>query len=345
MRVLAAAGLLVIASACGTVPSAATTPNASSTAPTAVSAQTPLPGPTDPSRPMLPLVRVDFSCRLPIFTNDQNGAGYLFVDFPSGKVTPTQGQGDFNDFYDAVVAKWLTVPRALVSPDGRQYATVEGSGSRTPPPLPIRVDIVDAGTGTKVHVFTMPDTRNYYPFAFTAQGVDMHVTTGPGVWRLDPSTGHVAKVSDTNDPPEAEWIGVVDPRDASPARMGYDNAPFPDRIDHRDATGKVTTWLYLPGQGLTWFPFQEPNKLLLEASRNGNTDIYVLSGPNQLTRVLTIPQGAAGVYAGLEAALPYRVFADAHGIWMGHDSMYLFTSSGVIERVHWQPGWPAGPCV
>ena len=67
---------------------------------------------------------VGFSCHLPVLAGTAAG----FISFPDGAVTIDQAvalnpyKGGYGYTYDAVLKKWVPVPRSAVSPDGRSYA-------------------------------------------------------------------------------------------------------------------------------------------------------------------------------------------------------------------------------
>ena len=204
--------------------------------------------------PILPLSHVDFSCRLPVLDVSKPGVNDAFITFPAGTLTPA-GTDGWN--YDWAVERWLPVARNAISPDGRRYAIAKDWSPG--PAAPTRVHVVDAATGTDLRVTVMPDSRQYAVGDFTSSGVSLVPFEGePGVWRLDPDTGALTKISDGfYRAPLGEWIGVVDPRDSSHQFSHATGASVaqPDRIDRRDTSGAMATWIYKPGYWLYWFAF------------------------------------------------------------------------------------------
>lgn len=300
--------------------------------------------------PNLPLREVDFSCRLPVLDVTRPGVNDAFITFPAGTLTSAGSDGWY---YDWVVERWLAVARNGVSPDGRRYAIAADWSLE--PPSPTRVHVVDAATGADVRVAVMPDNRQYAVADFTSSGVSVVPfgdTAEPGVWRLDPNSGALTKISDGfYQAPLGEWIGVVDPRDPNHQFSHATGSPIaqPDRIDRRGDSGSTTTWIYKPGYWLYWFAFVGSPALLVQASRvNTSTgtedfEFLLVSGPGRITRL-------AG-YSGHDVSL-YRdvVFttglADDHGIWMsGIDSLYLIQSTGAISRVSDHGGVPVNGCM
>jgi hypothetical protein len=276
------------------------------------------------------------------------GINDAFIDFPAGTLTPA-GTGSY--YYDWVVERWLPVARRQVSSDGRQYAITKYIELSQPPIM--RVHVVDAATGVDAQVTTMPDYRAYAVVDFTSTGVILVPygdTVEPGVWRLDPSSGGLTRISPGYyQPPVQEWAGIVDPRDPNPQVSNATGSPvsMPDRIDRLDESGKTTTWMYKPGYWVYWFAFEGPPLLLVEASRVDLAGIHyyqywLVSGPGRSTLLAS--------YSGDELS-PYRdlVFAsglaDKHGIWIsGAQSVYLVKRNGAILDVSSHGAVPVGAC-
>jgi len=346
MRVLAAAALMGLLTGCSSVASHLPAATSAQTSPIAGASPSPSPIPTARTAapfPLPPLTHVDFSCRLPVLGSASTGFDFSFIDFPSRRQSPTNSQGSYI-YYDAVVDRWLPAPSYVWSPDGRQYAIADNPPAT--PPTPTHVHIVDSATGADVRVFTMPDTQSYFVLEFTTKGMELAVA-GPGVWRLDPTTGHVVKVSDGFYAPEDEWIGVWDPRDVLPSPISGNSPRNPaDRIDHRDATGTLTTWFYQPGKVLSWMPFLGTPALLVELETDAGVEYWLVSGPNRSTRLASYSQTSRQTLplTDMDIGGFSRAVADTHGIWLGGGSMYLITVSGVIERVDDHGGYPAGIC-
>lgn len=321
----------------------------------AVSA-TPIPEPSTtavptetPSPPALPRTRVDFTCRLPAYSRDGTQINDFFIDFPTLTITPA-GQDGY--FYDRVVNRWLPVTSHGVSPDGLRYAYTEG-WSVTPSVAP-RVHIVDAASGSDLRVVTMPDAQPYAVVDYTPAGVFLVIAfegTGPGVWRLDPNTGQVTKVSNGfYQPSGAGWIGVVDRRDPNPYRNAIDGAEQPNRVDRRDAAGRTVAWFYMPGHALAWVGFQNAQAVLVmgrsrdETMRTDLIQYWLVGAPGKAVEL--------GRYAGQDPS-PYRdvedgffgAMADVHGIWIGSaSSLYLVTKEGKLLRVLDRSAYAAAAC-
>ena len=356
MRQILALLVTAMLSACG---GSASPGEASHSASASVSPSTPVstavpsptataPSPSPSSAPVLPLTTVGFSCRLPAYRRGGEATSW-FIDFPALSVSVTSELGTF---YDTPVSRWLPVFQNQVSPDGRRYAYTEG-WSASPPAAP-RVHVVDAGTGADVRVVAMPDAQPYFVIDFTGTGIDLGIGfegRGPGVWKLDPTTGVVTKVSDGLYPPDAQWVGVVDPKDPQPYRSAMTGMPGENRIDHRDTAGQTTTWFYRPAHLVRWIAFATSSALLVRSDWSdpanpsvGGTEYWLVSAPNQASELATYTDQESSPYRDLSNGFQSAI-ADAHGIWIGGaQSLYLVTLQGAVLRVYPKSAYPASGC-
>jgi hypothetical protein len=273
-----------------------------------------------------------------------------FIDFPALSVSIASEHGTF---YDTAVSRWLPVFQNQVSPDGRRYAYTEG-WSASPPTAP-RVHVVDAGTGADIRVVAMPDAQPYFVIDVTSAGVNLGIGfegRGPGVWRLDPNTGVVAKVSDGFYPPDATWLGVIDPSDPQPYRSAMTGMPGENRIDRRDPAGHTTTWFYRPGHVVQWIPFATNSALLVRADywtdaanpALGGTEYWLVSAPDQARKLVAYTSRESSPYLDLSGGFGIAI-ADLHGIWIGGgQSLYLVTPQGAVLRVYPKAAYPASGC-
>lgn len=288
------------------------------------------------------------ACRMPVYRFVGGSAAGSFIDFPSGAITDASAKGTY---YDTVVRRWLPIFRDQVSPDGLRYAFFDGWTVN--PPTPTRVHVVNAATGAEMLAVSMPDMQPYFVMGFTNTGIYLgngFGGRGPGVWRLDPDTGKVTKASDGFYPPDAQWIGVVDPKDPQPYRSAMTGMAGENRIDRRVAGGSATTWFYRPGHVLLWIPFAGAAKLLVQASWSdpanpaiGGVEYWLVTAPNRATEVAAYTYQESSPYSGLTDLT--RAVADKHGVWIGGgQSLYLVTPSGSILREYAQSVYPAGTC-
>ncbi len=357
MRQILALAVTAVISACGgnASPGVASHSASASVSPSspastaAIPSPTPTPAsPSPSSAPVLPLTSVGFSCRLAAYRRGGEATSW-FIDFPALSISVTSELGTF---YDTAVSRWLPVFQNQVSPDGRRYAYTEG-WSASPPTAP-RVHVVDAGTGADVRVVTMPDAQPYFVIDFSGTGVDLGIGfegRGPGVWKLDPTTGVVTKVSDGLYPPSAQWLGVVDPSDPQPYRSVMTGMPGENRIDHRDAAGQTTTWFYRPAHVVRWIAFATNSALLVRSDWSdpanpsvGGTEFWLVSAPNQASELAAHKFQESSPYADLSDGFQNAI-ADRHGIWIGGgQSLYLVTLQGAVLRVYPKSAYPASGC-
>ena len=300
------------------------------------------------SPPALPRTQVDFSCRLPVYTRDGTQVKDSFIDFPNLAATAA-GQGGI--YYDRPIARWLPVTRQAVSPEGTRYAFTEGWSAEQP--AAPRVHIVDASSGADIRVVSMPDAQPYVVADYTAGGVYVVIradTAAPGVWRIDPNKGSVAKVSAAYYQPAGPgFIGAVDRRDPSPYKSALSGQEQPNRIDRRDARGRAVSWLYQPGRGLAWVVLPGPALLVMgrsrdETQRAEQVEFWLVEGPGRWTRLAAYSGSDPSPYRELEDGFGNAI-ADAHGTWIGTASgLYLMTPDAVLLRVLDQPAYPANTC-
>ncbi len=349
MRGNRAVVLLVILAACSSTPTAATptpSPTSRASAPTATSSPLPPATPLASAPPAtLPTIPPSFTCRIPVY--DPNGLHDSFIAFPKGIATPAATGGYY---FDIKVGRWLPVGRNSVSPDGLRYAYAEG-WSVTPAVAP-RVHIIDASNDRAIRVVTMPAAQPYVVADFAADGVYMisayEGCTAPGVWRVDPDTGSIAKVSDGNYVPAgATWISEIDPRDPNPPRSAESGQAEPNRIDYRDASGRTSMWFYRPGYALAWVAFARRSEILVQA--------WTGTGDQKLEYWLVIAAGHATPLASgpLVDSNPYSdpfggffsAISDFHGIWIGGgQGLYLVSPTGLFTRAYGAAAYPANGC-
>jgi len=304
-----------------------------------------------PSPPALAVARVDFSCRLPAYSPTAAGVDDLLVDFPKAVVTAA-GQG--GHYYDRAADRWLPVFSHAVSPDGLRYAYTEG-WSVEPATRP-NVHIVDAASGADLRVAPMPDAQPYTVVDFTAAGVFLMIRfegTTPGVWKLDPNSGVVTKVSNgLYRRSGAGWLGIMDGRDRNPYRNAIDGAVQPNRIDWREADGRMTAWVYMPGHALAWIGFAGPRALLVmsRSTETGmRTDLvqyWLITAPGQAVELSRYEGGDPTPWEDAAEGFFQEPVADLHGIWIGSaTSLYLVTPDGRLMRVLGRSAYPAGTCL
>jgi hypothetical protein len=237
--------------------------------------------------------------------------------------------------------RWLPVSWTQVSPDGTRYAYVEGVFVASPNPGPepgpsgIRVHVVDISSAVDKVVYTSSNppflstvVRLSGDFLYLAPECDRGC--GPDslkLWRLDLTTGTIAKVSDRRG---FSWL--VRDRTAWVATYQDDNSPnLLVRIDL--ATGQETIWLsganlHLIGQD------NEGAPLLAIGPANGAAELVRVTAPGQPTKIFS------GYF--------YIALADDPWTWLGaggsgNEGIYLVSISSGIKKVSDFNGLPLGP--
>ncbi len=90
--------------------------------------------------------------------------------------------------WDAGIGRWVPAEPGSVSPDGSTYLSADSGGFR----------IVDARSGATLHKTTTGDVFPNHVIGYTASGIYLRaqgISPPPGLWRLDPSTGALSKIS------------------------------------------------------------------------------------------------------------------------------------------------------
>ena len=318
-----------------------------SSAPQFTPAASPSTLPTDSSFD-LPVTTLDFSCRLPISTPDNQGA---FVSFPAGTVSfDPQGRGFVNHwglYYDRAFSRWLPVPRQAVSADGKHYAYGEGP---VDPSKVATMHVVDIATGAD-HVFATPSTGfiSYSVLDYSSEGIYLITTYEviAGLALMDPQTGAIHSVAQLTDiwagaGNRTFWVGSVNPADPNPlGGIGIQ----PNQIDRFSlADGTRVAWFYRPSSA----------PRVIGSDTQGHPIALVVNGGNGVNGgdygaeliLLMTPQSQRSIYKG-SAKLVESMFvsiSDSHGTWFGSDhGIYLFTGTAFI-KVSNQPGYPANGC-
>ena len=298
------------------------------------------------------------------FTNGEDGFGWRSSAMPVLRGTGPVG------YYDAAFKRFLPVPRAQVSPDGRRYVYMD----YTQGGLYVygQIHVVDVATG-RDRKLSLPAAQ-YLIFDFSAGGI--YFTYGPyaqsaGLWLLDPDSGtarqvfrdgYVFAVADGE-----AWVAVneQDLHPTSPLPGGEGNAQFPvlNLLLRRDLkTGDARVWLRRPvtsGFELLGVYGGVPAVLVVFGD---NVPAQWSTGkvPYEVWLVYT-PASPEKVDSGVNGDLPtdpwYRTgrvetspssnlgISDSHGIWLGGDAIYLYQHGHGLTKIASFPGFPANGCV
>ena len=273
------------------------------------------------------------------------------------QATPTlQGYALTWPFYDLARNRWLPVGAGQASPDGSSYAFVAPPLGSTYSLLFIYavatganhfLELADPAQGTG-QFFNMGDYDGRYVYV-VAEQVDGFPK---GVWRVDPATGGRTQLLPTSAgnvllvQNGVAWVGINNPSDPSPPHPPKGQA-FDTIASINLSSGTETTWIYRPGQSVTFWGLDS----------SGHPLVMVTSGPDfdaVLPLVLVDEPGSNGI-AIPAGFLPLGVVeADTGALWFGgSDGIYYWTlATGLLRVYSFQADssqqesiFPAGRCV
>jgi hypothetical protein len=311
------------------------------------------PSPSPSSSPIpgdLPLSRLSFSCRLPIWipppaAGQVHVAKNAFLAFPSRSVTiDPAGKGGF--FFDRAFSRWLPVGRQAVSPDGTRYAVVIPDFEKVQSVL----HIVDVASGNDV-AYPIGSAADFGPraviFDYAAEGIYLvQAFEGPipGMWLFEPSTSSLRAVTKVLVQVSAGggifWFGALNPADPNPVRspMRVES----DQIWRLDLkAGREIIWVDRPGTGLNVIGVDRQGRPLTLAVHDA------INYPDPTAELLLSIEDAKqrSVHKGPIAASLSGGITDDHGVWFGSpQGIYLYSDAGGLQKVSDQPGYPANGC-
>ena len=293
------------------------------------------------------------------FTHVDDGFGWRSSASPVLRGTGPVG------YYDAAVKRFVPVPRAQVSPDGRRYIYMDYSQGG----LYVfgQIHVVDVATG-RDRTLNLP-AAEYEIFDFSSDGI--YFTYGPyaesaGLWLLNPDSGATRQVFQDGyvlavANGEA-WLVVNDqdlhPTSPLPGGEGKAKLPALNVLLRRDVkSGQVTEWLRrtdtAPGFELLGVYSGAPAVLIYLADEN---DVRWSTGqvPYEVwlvSRPATPEKVGAGLNRDLETDPWYRTgrnglgISDSNGIWLGGSAIYLYQHGAGMIKVATFPGFPANGCM
>ncbi|TMD63589.1 MAG: hypothetical protein E6I84_15300 [Chloroflexi bacterium] len=282
-------------------------------------------------------------CRLPLVP--QTGTAG-FISYPGGAfgadpsaAVKTKANGLA---YDRVFTRWLPVPWALVSSDGRHYAYGDYPDFSTYPPPDSVLHVVDVATGRDrvvargQYVVSDYETEGVY----LTQLVGGHDGPGPQIGSLlNLGTGSIRQLSggaqygyligggrgwraqfNTADPTTHEGMGF------------WTN----ELVAVRLTDGSSTTWFYRRGVD---------SVDVIGFDRQLNPVIAVATGNTSVILDLTAPNVATQLYSGPIGAF-VAALGDGVGIWLSGQTSgtYLWPPGGPLKRISTTGGVPAGGC-
>ena len=357
------AGLALIAlvGACAApgTPQAGGESPATSISPAAVGS--PMPSPTMILDP-IPISKVAFSCRLPVFMWGEIHQGEAigdFIEFPSGTVTPdpaSVGVGLFNGpglelydysgfpYFDSAYLRWLPVTRNAVSPDGAHYAYTDRlrllPGTNTQG-VRATIHVVAVNTGVDLAFDGGDWSAPFVVLDYAAEGIYLITTAGVnvGLWLMDPTTGAVKRIADLsnvqgNAGGNFVWVGTVNPSDPNPIA-----GIAPDQLDRMNLVdGSRVAWFYRPGSSVLLVGQDvSGHPIIMVSGADESTELFLLLDPETNRSVLKFGNGATDLAGPI---------SDQHGVWFGSPhGIYLYSEANGLQKVSSQPGYPANGCL
>jgi hypothetical protein len=293
------------------------------------------------------------------FTNGGDGFGWRSAGAPVLRGTGPVG------YYDSAGKRFVPVPRAQVSPDGRRYVYMD----YTQGGLYAfgQIHVVDVGTG-RDRTLDLPAAQ-YQIFDFSADGI--YFTYGPygqsaGLWLLNPDSGstrqvfqdgYVRAVADGQ-----AWVAVneqnLHPTAPFPGGEGNPTFPLLNVLLRRDIkSGQVTEWLRRP-LDLSYFEllgvYGGAAAVLVYLTNEKDPSWKTGNMPYEVwlvSRPATPEKASAGVGADLLSDPWYRTgreglgISDSYGIWLGGSAIYLYKSGKGMTKIATFPGFPANGCL
>jgi hypothetical protein len=297
------------------------------------------------------------------FTQLQDGFGWRSSAMPALNGTGPVG------YFDVAAKRFLPVPRAQVSPDGRRYVYMD----YTQGGLYAfgQVHVVDVSTG-RDRTLGLP-AAEYLIFDFSADGI--YFTYGPygqsaGLLLLNADSGAIAQVF-----PDGyviavangqAWVAVneqdLHPTSPMPGGEGNARPPALNVLLRRDVkSNQVTEWLRRPPTS-SFQPlgiYSGAPAVLIYLAGDDDPRWSTSSVPYEVwlvPRPATPETVSAGVVADLATDPWYRTgrvetsngglgISDSHGIWLGGSAIYLYQRGTGLTKVASFPGFPANGCL
>jgi hypothetical protein len=351
----------ICVTACGSAsPLSGVSPTAASSPRLNSPSQTP---PSVSSSPvaLLPITDPGFHCRLPVDTTvgailltggfvpvpgsfqpdpaaslvTANGQQWAFQTLAQPTLKGTDGLG-----FDVPLSRWVPAFTDVVSIDGSEYAWTERN-SGTPNRLHLTTVADGSDRSFAVGPPQDPDLQGHggnipVPLAITNNGVLL--TYGwegtYGIWRLDPSSGSLTKLSGLPAPrgysAGAIWLAPLRGTYAPGAEQTGDTLTRLDPI-----SGLVQDWFHRDALAVGY----------LGTDRDGNPWVEVRDYAFTVPEIWRV-RGPGAADLILSGQYTTRVFGDAHGTWFANDTGVYLYAGGRIQRVSGASvGQVLGPCV
>jgi len=350
-----AAGLLgaLVLVACGQAVPGASRSNAGKTPSTSAATSYPTPPSSagtasSPVAGDLPVTTVDFSCRLPVVTQNPDvlpAVQGAFITFPSSQLAndpngamvvgengfsttvPPVLSGGGGGFYDRAVKRWVPASPAGTLADGSAYAYVSYNGT-------FLGHVVNVASGA-VRSFGLGSLDRPEVMDFATAGVFLYSPSaiggpGEGVWLMNPTTGSVTQVAAVHRVWTVRdgkaWVARLDPRDKTVwTQTEIQPADSLAQVDL--ATGAETQWFYRAGAYPWMVGLVSGRPLIAVGSMSGQSEIRLIDQPGSDGKL---------IYSGNLVFDGYfqNYQGDGDRIWLGGEGgIYLYRPDRGIQRV------------
>lgn len=261
------------------------------------------------------------NCRLPIYANGPGSGGFIvfpngnFIADPRSAVTapsPSPGpspappqyggyQGWWGTTYDRAYSRWLPVPYAWVSPDGKRYAY---------PGQPDGVYVQNITNGTQIEI---AEGKSWQVLDLEATGV--YAVTGQtgGLWFLSLS-GTVTQIASSGYW-NAVWGSFAYGAATSQVPQGAGNTILRLNLSN----GTVADYFALPSLLSTVQGFDYAGHPVIYVQTPNGPQIWIATAPNVATEIANL-QGTNFWIGGVP-------IADSHGLWFaGGNGIALYVA-------------------
>lgn len=315
-----------------TLPPASASP--SSTAPTPLA---PSPSPTSALNSPTPAVGLTLNCKLPVvYQGDHVGwltfPGGIFADDP--KSVP--GLQNHMPSFDSAIDAWVPVEPRFIGPDGTHFVD-QGQTLDGP------VYLVDARTGVRKLILSSEGPSPLQAWSvlkYESTGVYMTVVdynnregipgAAPGLWVLDPTTGHTALVEGSH-----YWSAVADG-----IAWAVDYSSASTNLIRLDLASGTVSRVYSAASFGLLSPTPDGDVLIGYEDQGGSPHLAIV-GPSHPFTPLALPPNFGGWWDPVLLANPGVWIPENHGI-------LLFTKAEGLKMMATSPSgdpyYPAGGC-
>ena len=294
------------------------------------------------------------------FTSPGDGFGWRTSGVPMLRGTGPVG------YYDAAFKRFLPVPRAQVSPDGRRYTYMDSTQGGLY--AYGHLHVVDVASG-RDRTLNLP-AAEYEIYDFSAAGI--YFSYGPyglsaGLSIVAPDSGRTRQVFKDGYVMAVDngvaWLAVnqgdLHPTSSLPGGEGNPTPVILNVLLRRDlGSGLVTEVLRRPttAASFDFLGVYGGAAVVSQYLANDFTDprwstgevpyeVWIVSRPGTAEKV------SSGIYRDVQTDPWYTTgrtglgISDSHGIWLGGDAIYLYQKGAGLQRITTFPGYPSNGCL